>query len=112
MAQAARSEEAGFGTRLLIVVLVIAFAVLQWRLWLSDHGWSEVSRLRGAVEAQQEENEILAERNARLQAEVTDLKSGADAVEEQARADLGMIREGEDFYVFVPEKGDSESADE
>jgi cell division protein FtsB len=49
--------------------------------------------------------EKLRQRNRALQAEVLDLKKGLDAVEERARSELGMIKEGEVFYQVVePEK--------
>ena len=40
-------------------------------------------------------------RNQALEAEVADLKSGLDAIEERARTELGMIDENETFYQFV-----------
>lgn len=83
--------------------------VLQGRLWLSDEGWPEVMRLRSGVSEQQAENERLAERNARLQAEVSDLKEGFAALEERARADLGMVGEDESFYLFIPPENDAET---
>ncbi|MDP6436624.1 MAG: cell division protein FtsB [Gammaproteobacteria bacterium] len=91
--------------RVIVLALTGLLLVLQGRLWLSDEGWPEVVRLRSGVAEQQAENEQLAERNARLQAEVSDLKDGFAALEERARADLGMVGEGESFYLFIP--GDS-----
>jgi cell division protein FtsB len=96
------------GTRLLMTGLVLMLLLLQWRLWISDEGWPEVMRLRAAVTEQVGDNERLAERNARLQAEVADLKGGFAALEERARADLGMVGEDESFYLFVP--ADDETA--
>ncbi len=89
-------------TRVVIGGLIAILLVLQWRLWFSDDGWPEVIRLRDSVASQQAENTALAERNARLQAEVTDLKGGFAALEERARSDLGMVGEEESFYLFVP----------
>jgi cell division protein FtsB len=43
----------------------------------------------------------MRERNARLAAEVTDLKNGLDAIEERARSDMGMVRTDEQFF-WVP----------
>ena len=48
---------------------------------------------------QQGEVEKLRARNAALQAEVDDLKSGTAAVEGRARSELGMILPGETFYL-------------
>jgi cell division protein FtsB len=98
--------------RLSILGLLGLLIVLQGRLWLADDGWSEVSRLRSGVAEQQAENQRLAERNARLEAEVNDLKGGFAALEERARSDLGMVGEDESFYLFVPEQTDYETSDE
>jgi cell division protein FtsB len=102
MAKAKQEMSATVSTRLVLVGLAALTILLQSRLWLSEDGWSEVVRLRNSVAAQQTENERLAERNARLQAEVTDLKGGFAALEERARSDLGMVGEDETFYLFVP----------
>lgn len=94
--------------RVLIIVLMGVLALLQVRLWISEDGFSAVSRLKAQVELQRYENAELAERNSRLEAEVEDLRSGFAAVEERARSDLGMIAPDESFYVFA---GDDESDD-
>jgi cell division protein FtsB len=104
MAKTIQVEPVSFSMRAVITFLVIIFALLQLRLWFSDDGWSEVSRLREGVSTQQVENEQMAERNARLHAEVTDLKSGFEALEERARSDLGMVGPDESFYLFVPDE--------
>ncbi len=89
--------------------LLCLLLVLQVRLWISSGGFSAVSRLRNQVELQAHENEQLAERNERLEAEVGDLKSGSGAVEERARSDLGLIGEDETFYVFSEAQDVSQS---
>ena len=89
--------------RLLVLILVVLFVLLQHRLWVGDGGIVTVTELRDAVEAQQQENRLYRERNQRLQAEVRDLKEGLAAVEERARKELGMIRRGETFYQLVDE---------
>ena len=51
-----------------------------------------------------EQLEIIAdlrEGNRDLEVEVLDLKNGTEAIEERARSELGMIREGETFYIIV-----------
>lgn len=85
----------------LITILVVILLVLQYRLWFADGGLAEMHRLGQQVEEQERENERLRERNRALAAEVRDLKSGLDAVEARARAELGMVREGETFYQVV-----------
>lgn len=87
--------------RLLALLLVGLLVALQVRYWSGAAGAGEVERLGETVQAQQQENERLRLRNDALAAEVDDLKQGEDAVEERARAELGMIRPGEVFYRIV-----------
>jgi cell division protein FtsB len=86
----------------LAAVLGLALVLLQYRLWVSDDGLSEVLRLRAATEAQQRQNAALSDRNRQLAAEVRDLKQGYAALEERARNDLGMIGRNETFFQVVP----------
>lgn len=84
-----------------IAVLAAVTLLLQIRLWVGEGGMSEAWQLRKAVEVQRQENQRLSMRNKALDAEVQDLKQGMNAVEERARSELGMIREGETFYQII-----------
>jgi len=85
----------------LISIFIILLVLLQFKLWFGDGSMREVWRLEAAIEVQQKENAQLQERNTALEAEVTDLKKGLEAVEERARNELGMIKEGETFFQIV-----------
>ena len=85
----------------LSVGLALVILLLQYRVWFSEDGVRELDRLKRAVAAQRSENDQLAERNKQLAAEVRDLKTGLDALEERARSDLGMIASHETFYQVV-----------
>lgn len=87
--------------RATLIVMAVALLALSYRLWLSGDGMREVWRLGDAKESQAEENAGLKARNDALDAEVQDLKHGLDAVEERARQELGMTREGETFFQVV-----------
>lgn len=82
-------------------ILLVAALALNFRIWVSDDGLSEVRRLERAVAAQQSTNATLVRRNDQLAAEVADLKGGLVAVEERARSELGMIGPNETFYQVV-----------
>src|SRR5580698_1063893 len=82
--------------------LLVSLVLLQYRLWLSSDGVSEVVRLRAAVETQRGVNNQLSDRNRQLAAEVRDLKQGYSALEERARSDLGMIGANETFFQVLP----------
>jgi cell division protein FtsB len=86
----------------LAAALLVCLVLLQYRLWLSSDGVSEVVRLRAAVDVQRSENNQLSDRNRQLAAEVRDLKQGYSALEERARSDLGMIGPNETFFQVVP----------
>ncbi|MEZ5506184.1 MAG: cell division protein FtsB [Gammaproteobacteria bacterium] len=90
--------------RILFWILVIVFFSLQLRLWIGEGSLAEVWQLNSAIERQETENHLLEERNKRLRAEVKDLKEGLDAVEERARTQLGMVKEGETFFLITDEK--------
>jgi cell division protein FtsB len=95
----------------LAAALLVLVLLLQHRLWLSDDGVQELTRLKSEVEAQRADNDQLAERNRQLAAEVRDLKSGFTALEERARSDLGMIGRNETFYQVTPRNAVSEGGE-
>ena len=87
--------------RFAAVILGIVLVALQARLWTGEGSVPEVWRLQRAIDERASDNRRLAERNTALAADVRGLKSGLAAVEERARLELGMIREGEVFYRIV-----------
>jgi cell division protein FtsB len=92
-------------------ILLLILVLLQSRLWFSDSSLIQVWRLEDAVEEQLKENEQLRERNRALEAEVIDLKTGTEAIEERARSELGMIKKGETFYQTIEKSPASQEAD-
>jgi cell division protein FtsB len=91
----------GAGVRVLGGLLVVLLLGLQARLWLGEGGLRDLWSLDARIAEQRAENQRLRERNARLLAEVRDLREGLDAIEERARYDLGMVRPGETFFLVV-----------
>jgi cell division protein FtsB len=84
-------------------VLVVFIVLLQYPLWFGKGGWLRVWDMDRQLQAQREMNRKLEGRNAGLDAEVRDLKTGLEAVEERARYELGLVKEGE-VFVQVPQK--------
>jgi len=87
--------------RWLLLVLLILLGVLQYRLWLGEGGLAERHRLERQVEEQVRINEELRARNAVLEREVLELQTGNEGLEQRAREQLGLIREGETYYQLV-----------
>ncbi len=94
--------------RVLLLLLALLLALLQYKLWFGSGGHHEVEDLRVQVAKQEAENLRLEQRNEALKAEVDNLKSGEAAVEERARSELGMVKPGETFYRVI-EDGKSQA---
>jgi len=90
----------------IIALLTVLLLILQFRLWLGDGGIPKVLHLQQEVAEAKLEQQRLQERNQELDAEVSDLKKGFDAIEERARSELGMIGKNETFFQIVPESSD------
>lgn len=85
----------------LIAALVVCLLFLQYRLWVGEGSVAEVVQLQRQIEQQQVEIENLEDRNSILALEVRELKTGLDTIEERARSEMGMIKEGETFYLVI-----------
>jgi cell division protein FtsB len=89
--------------QVLLAVLTLVLLGLQARLWIGEGSLRHVATLEDRVAELEQENRVLRDRNALMAADVEDLKDGMDTIEEIARRDLGMIRDGETFFLLVEE---------
>lgn len=87
--------------RPILIILIITLVVLQHKLWLGDGNIVQWVKIEKKLAAHQNENKKLAARNKALEANIAELKSGDQALEEEARYELGMIKENEEYYQFV-----------
>ena len=67
---------------------------------ITDNVIEDDINIEEAIAQQKRENEQLLERNRLLEAEVAELKRGSETVEERARHELGMIKDGETLYLL------------
>lgn len=91
--------------RWLLAILLLLLVVLQYRLWIAEGSIAEQQRLKRQVEEFTRQNEKLQERNAVLEREVLELQSGKAGVEQRAREQLNLVREGETFYQMEEQSG-------
>lgn len=91
------------------LMLLLMLAGLQVKLWVSG-GMRDVWRIELAVRHQESENAKQQARNEQLAAEVSDLKEGAEAIEERARSELGMVKNDEVFYQVIEANGPNADA--
>lgn len=83
------------------LILILVLVGLQYKLWFGDGSISHWSQLEKKLVKQQEINHQLVARNRAVEADIAELQSGDQALEEQARYDLGMVKQGEVYYQFV-----------
>ncbi len=93
--------------KLIAAILFVLLIWLQYKLWLGDGGIPEVLELEQEIESVQSEVNTLQERNKALNAEVMDLKTGIEAIEERARSEMGMIKKDEIYYQVIDSEPDA-----
>ncbi len=95
--------------RWVILGLLLLLGLLQYRLWLGDGSIKELHILRAQIDDHREELRRLEARNLALAAEVEDLRTGLEAIEDRARSELGMIQRGEVFLQVIEKRKQEES---
>lgn len=93
--------------KLLSLSLISLIAVLQYQLWYGKSNWVTVWNLEDQVKMERLVNRDLQNRNTVLEAEVSDLKQGFDAIEERARSELGMVKQDEIFFQVLTNRPDN-----
>ena len=87
-------------TRPLTWILLAILIVLQGQLWLGRGSVPDVMQLRQKLAAQIQSNQQGQIANQRLEAELRDLNDGREMIEERARREIGMIKQGEIFVQY------------
>ena len=90
--------------RYVLLTLVVLIALSQWVLWFGHDGIIDLWESRQNLQASKLENGDLEKRNDELKAEVIDLQTGLQAVEERARSELGLVKEDETFIQIIEKK--------
>ena len=90
-----------FTVRLFTFGLLMLLSTLIYTLVWGKNGLLENIDVNSEISVQVSVNEGLHRRNAEMFAEIDDLRQGLDAIEERARHELGMVKEGETFYRIV-----------
>ena len=95
--------------KFIALLLVLLLVMMQVNIWLTKDGYSRVAEIKELIQDQQKENNEMVSRNFQLREEIKDLKDGYSAIEEKAREDIGMIKEGEEFYLLTEPRPDLEA---
>ncbi|WP_199609548.1 cell division protein FtsB [Flocculibacter collagenilyticus] len=91
--------------RLFNIVLLVILLFSAYRLWFGHNGVKDYQKYQGDVNKLVESNQELQKRNELLAADVADLTIGTEGIEERARNELGLIKEGETFFRIIPPEG-------
>ncbi len=83
------------------VLLLFLLAVVHAQLWFGRGSLTDVQSMQRRLSAQQDKNAQTKLGNEQLLAEVRDLQSGLEMVEEKARKELGMVKPNEVFVQLV-----------
>lgn len=97
--------------RVAIIALLVVLAGLQYRLWIGDGSLAQVHHLRSMHDKIAKTNANDRARNDAMQAQIDDLKSGIGATEGRARAEMGMVKPGETFFLTAPDETPAGPAD-
>ncbi len=84
--------------KIFLSFVILLIALLQYRLWFANGGIEQIQHDQLLLVDLKKQVEEKRERNAALYAEVEDLRKGQESLEERARKELGMIRDGETFF--------------
>ena len=95
--------------KFIALLLVLLLVMMQVNVWLTKDGYSRLAEIKELIQDQQKENNEMVSRNSQLKEEIKDLKDGYSAIEEKARKDIGMIKEGEEFYLLTEPRPDLEA---
>jgi cell division protein FtsB len=86
-------------------LLILVLAIMQQQIWFGDSGYFERKALAQRHAQQQQRTQMLIQRNAKMTAEILALKNDAEAFESRARSELGMVKDGEVFYLIPEDDG-------
>jgi len=86
------------------ILLIVLLAGLQARLWVGKNSISDYQKMETQINQLTQQNAKLQQRNSLIKADINDLELGIDSIEERARNELGLIKQGETFYRILPKE--------
>lgn len=95
-----------------MVLLALMVLWLQSRIWIGEGSLAQINALSARIDQQEAANESKRQRNKVLRAEIVDLKNGVASIEEKARSEFGLIKQGETFFLIVDQDKSGKQASE
>ena len=94
----------------ILLLILFLFLVLGLLTFFGDKGILHLFRLQKDLVRIKEANRTIEEEDRKLKEEARRLQNEKRYIEEIARKELGMMKEGETVYQFDPPKNDKESS--
>ncbi|MCL4167954.1 UNVERIFIED_CONTAM: hypothetical protein GTU68_018165 [Idotea baltica] len=85
----------------LLIIFSLLLVLLLAGLWVGPGSYPHLWKLENRKVLQEQSNTEKKEQIRKIQAELDDVASGKDALEERARSELGMTKKGETFFEVV-----------
>jgi len=85
----------------LLIIFSLLLVLLIGRMWIGPGSYPDRWRLDDRTIIQEQENNAKKEQINKIQAELDDVASGKEALEERARSELGMTKKGETFFEVI-----------
>jgi len=85
----------------LLIVFSLLLILLLVGLWVGPGSYPDIWKIENRKVLQEQSNAEKKEQIRKIQAELDDVASGKDALEERARSELGMTKKGETFFEVV-----------
>lgn len=87
--------------RLTTLVLLALLVLFQYQIWLGPRNRADVAELKERLAVLKKSNAEKVQFNSQLQAELDDLQNGLETVEEKARYELNMVKDGELLFQYL-----------
>jgi cell division protein FtsB len=87
--------------KILIGSLWILLLILQYPLWIGTGSFADVYNLQQQLKTQQQQLRAHQQRNQKLSTEIRSLQQQAGAIENRARYELSMVRQGETYIRLI-----------
>lgn len=85
----------------LLIIFSLLLVLLIAGLWIGPGSYPDRWRLDDRTIVQEQDNSAKKEQINKIQAELEDVSSSKEALEERARSELGMTKKGETFFEVI-----------
>ena len=85
----------------LMALVAVLTLLLQYRLLSGEGSIQQINQYQGQIDQLKKQVKQKLARNDAIYADVVDPRKGKEALEERARFELGMIKEGETFFQII-----------